>query len=113
MIVTLGAPGVLCPDGTRVRITGAQPAAVLALLAADLLTGFEGDWLTQQRRRLARLRHRADLVRGEAAVALGASAAAVDIGTSLLDADPHDEAATRLLIAAHLLGGDRAAALDA
>lgn len=93
----------------------ALPAAERAAtaLAQPLLAGLDGEWLDEERRRLAPLHFRALLAVSAAGTAVGDHAQAVRAAVAAIELDPFLESAHRQLMAAHAAAGDRAAALFA
>lgn len=96
------------------------PALAAARAAVDLLgTGEalpehpDAEWATPARASAVRLLRAARHLAAEAALALPDPAAAVAAAQAAVDADPLDEAGTRLLLRAHQLAGEPARGLAA
>jgi DNA-binding SARP family transcriptional activator len=83
----------------------------VALLAADLLTAWDDEWVVVERERTRQLRLHALEVLCLRLAAEGRAGPAVDVGRLAVSADPLRESAQRALIAAHAAGGDRSQAL--
>jgi len=90
---------------------GAAAGDVRELLTRRFLVGQEGAFVDGWRRRLAVAWQRASTVLCSALVATGRPHAAVAIAEEAVAAEPLDEDAHRLLMAAHAGAGDRARAL--
>ena len=88
------APGVGAPSGLA---TAAPP----------------GDWAELRQAEIDRLSARARLIAATALLAAGDWMTACDAAAVLLERDPYDEAALRVLLRAYVFGGQTAAALDA
>lgn len=95
----------------EVAIEKADAAA--AIVADDLLPGFDTGWVTAERAVLRSCARRALHVIAEAELGAGRAPQAVAASQALIDAEPFDEAAHRLLMRSHRAGGERKAALDA
>ena len=94
--------------------TGAALAAshaALGLARGPLLPEEDGDWVDAARPGAERLLAQARLLAAEAAVAAGELGAARAAAQSVLDHDPYDEAALRLVMRADALAGRPGAAL--
>ncbi len=96
------------------------PAAAAARAALDLLRGpllpeesAGTAWLDADRALVARCGGQARLVAAEAALAAGDPWSAATLAAVAIDAEPYDEAALRVLMAAHSLAGRPALALRA
>lgn len=87
--------------------------AVLGLARGSLLPEEDGDWVEDARPASERLVARARLLAAEAAVGAGELGAARSAAQSVLDHDPYDEAALRLVMRADTLAGRPGAALAA
>jgi DNA-binding SARP family transcriptional activator/tetratricopeptide (TPR) repeat protein len=108
---------------TQDRLHSGETAAALAAAQVVLgLTGSsngtllpeeDGDWLDDVRPAIERLVTRSRLVAAEAAVRAGEFSAARAAAQSVLDRDPYDEAALRLLMRSDVLAGRPGAALVA
>jgi DNA-binding SARP family transcriptional activator len=95
--------------GAPSRALAAYEAAT-ALWGGDYLAGVYDDWAGPERDRL-RARFLAASVRaGELLLATGAGERALALATRAIEAEPWSEPGHRLVIAAHLARGDRAAA---
>jgi predicted ATPase/DNA-binding SARP family transcriptional activator len=79
----------------------------------ELLAEEDGDWLDEPRSRLTAVTERLCATVGDAALALGRTAVAASAARELLEANPLDERAHRLLIRALASSGDRAGAIHA
>ena len=114
-------------DAASSWVTGAETdfgagdaglAISAATRAADLLaadpSGVHADveWARPAREELRELTRRIQLVLAAAALDLGRAAEARASARAVLDADPFDESACRLLMRAHESAGDRAHALE-
>ena len=102
------------------RLRAGEVAAALAvaqiaqaLAGGTLLPEEDGEWLEAVRPSSERLVNRARLLAAEAALQAGEFGAARAAAQSVLDADPYDEAALRLVMRADVLGGRPGAALAA
>ncbi|MBV9660894.1 MAG: AAA family ATPase [Acidimicrobiales bacterium] len=98
--------------GERASALAAAHAA-LALAVGGLIPEEDGDWLDEARPGVDRLVARARLLAGEAAFAAGEFGAARAAAQSVLDGDPYDEAALRLVMRADAAAGRPGAALAA
>ncbi|MGZ4665779.1 MAG: AfsR/SARP family transcriptional regulator, partial [Frankiaceae bacterium] len=88
--------------------------AAVRMYRGDLLAEFpDVEWAEAERGRLRALFVQAAVRAGEILLAKGDPAGAVALAGRALRAEPYAEAAYRLVIAAHLWSGDRAAALRA
>ena len=72
-----------------------------------------GDWAELRQAEIDRLSARARLIAATALLAAGDWMTACDATAVVLEHDPYDEAALRVLLRAYVLGGQTAAALDA
>lgn len=81
--------------------------------AAELLPGWEDEWLVVERERFRELRQHALERACTALIAMGDYSGAVQAALAAIDAEPYRESAQRLLITAHLHEGNAAAALRA
>lgn len=103
------------------RLTGGQPGLALAsaqqalALLADgtVLTGEPADWAAPARAEAADLLRQARHRAAAAALAVGDPATGGRLAELLIDTDPLDEPAHRLLLLAHQRGGEPARALAA
>jgi DNA-binding SARP family transcriptional activator len=102
------------------RLRSGEAAAALAaahvalgLAAGELLSEEDGDWVDAARPAAARLVARARLLAAEAALEAGEFGAARTAGQAVLDVDPYDEAALRLVMRSDALAGRPGAALAA
>lgn len=102
------------------RLRSGETAAALAaahvalgLAAGTLLPEEDGDWVDAARPAAERLVARARLLAAEAALRAGEFGAARSAAQSVLDSDPYDEAALRLVMRADALAGRPGAALAA
>jgi class 3 adenylate cyclase/DNA-binding SARP family transcriptional activator len=92
----------------------AATAAALALVRGPLLADEpDAEWAELDRAAVARLVNQARRTAATAALATGDPAGAAECAESLLDGDPYDEAALRVLMAAHAAAGRPASALGA
>jgi DNA-binding SARP family transcriptional activator len=112
-------PAVDC-DATRFHqlardVIGFDPVAIgadeIALLRADLLPGWDAEWLEPFRERIRQLRLHALERLCARLVSDGRHGEAVDAGLAAVLADPTRESAYRVLIAAHLNQGNAGEAL--
>ena len=87
--------------------------AALALTWGELLPEEDGDWVTAARPAVERLVARARLLAGEAALTAGEFGAARAAAQSVIEGDPYDEAALRLVMRADALAGRPGSALAA
>ncbi len=92
---------------------GGWALAARAIATRPLLAGDEGEWLDTIRRRLADVRLRALECLAETWIAHGDPSLAARDSVEAIAIDPYRESAHRLLIRAHLAGGDRGAAAGA
>jgi DNA-binding SARP family transcriptional activator len=95
----------------------AMSAVAAARVALSLIRGdgpqpLPGEWAQLRQAELARLAGRARLVAATALLEAGDWMAAADAAAAAAERDPYDEAALRLLLRAHVLGGRVAAALS-
>jgi DNA-binding SARP family transcriptional activator len=105
----LGEAAAAESAGAPSRALAAYEAAT-ALWGGDYLAGVYDDWAGPERDRL-RARFLAASVRaGELLLAIGAGERALALATRAIEAEPWSEPGHRLVIAAHLARGDRAAA---
>ncbi|MFD2093115.1 ATP-binding protein [Blastococcus deserti] len=107
-------------DEAEAALAAGSPARALArartaldLADGELLLGESGEWVDGERRAAARRCMRLRLVLAEAAVVTGEPRRAVAAAQEVLDADPYDEEALRVLMRAQAAAGKRAAALAA
>jgi DNA-binding SARP family transcriptional activator len=91
----------------------ARARAALDLTVGELLAGESGEWADAERRAVGRRCAQLRLVLAEAAVLVGEPRRAVTAAQEVLDADPYDEAALRVLMRAQVAAGRPAAALTA
>jgi DNA-binding SARP family transcriptional activator len=97
------------PQGARVAAR-----AALAIVRGELLIDEpDATWADAERARTARLVAQAGLVGAEAALAMGDPLDAAAMGERVLDHDPYDEAALRVVMRAHVAAGRPASALAA
>jgi DNA-binding SARP family transcriptional activator len=82
-----------------------------ALLSADLLPGWEDDWVVVERERLRQLRLHALESICLRFLQRGATAKAIDVGLRAVAAEPLRESAQRALVQAHLCEGNVTEAL--
>jgi DNA-binding SARP family transcriptional activator len=76
-------------------------------LTAELLTGWDEEWIVFERERLRQLRIHALESLSQRLVRLGRAGEAVEAALAAVDAEPLRESAHRTLIAAHLSEGNR------
>jgi DNA-binding SARP family transcriptional activator len=81
------------------------------LLSADLLPGWDDDWVVVERERLRQLRLHALESNCRRCLGRGATARAIDVGLRAVAAEPLRESAQRVLVQAHLSEGNVAEAL--
>ena len=82
-----------------------------ALLSADLLPGWDDDWVVVERERLRQLRLHALESICHRFLQRGATAKAIDVGLRAVAAEPLRESAQRALVQAHLCEGNVTEAL--
>ncbi len=99
-------------SGERASALAAAQAA-LALASGGLLPEEDGEWVDEMRPAVERLVARARVLAGEAAFAAGEYGAARAAAQSVLDVDPYDEAALRVVMKSDALTGKPGAALAA
>jgi DNA-binding SARP family transcriptional activator len=99
-------------DG-RVAAARMAASAALALARGEVLPGDDGEWVEADRSAAAALVGSARRVAAEAAARAGDVNAAGALAEQALAHDPHDEAALRLLMRAHVAAGRPASALSA
>ena len=94
--------------------TGAVAAArvALSLIRGDGPRPLPGEWAQLRQAELERLIGRARLVAATALLEAGDWMAAADAASTAAERDPYDEAALRLLLRAHVMGGRVAGALS-
>jgi DNA-binding SARP family transcriptional activator/tetratricopeptide (TPR) repeat protein len=94
--------------------TGAVAAArvALSLIRGDGPRPLPGEWAQLRQAELERLIGRARLVAATALLEAGDWMAAADAASAAAERDPYDEAALRLLLRAHVMGGRVAGALS-
>jgi DNA-binding SARP family transcriptional activator/tetratricopeptide (TPR) repeat protein len=94
--------------------TGAVAAArvALSLIRGDGPQPLPGEWAQLRQAELGRLIGRARLVAATALLEAGDWMAAADAASAASERDPYDEAALRLLLRAHVMGGRVASALS-
>lgn len=97
----------------RGAYSGARAAALagLSLVRGPLLGDACGDWCVIEREATERLVNQCRQVAAEAALAVGDIADAVTHAEALLESDPYDEAALRLLMAAYVGAGRQGSAV--
>ena len=95
-------------------VTGAVAAArvALSLIRGDGPRPLPGEWAQLRQAELERLIGRARLVAATALLEAGDWMAAADAASAAAERDPYDEAALRVLLRAHVLGGRVAGALS-
>jgi DNA-binding SARP family transcriptional activator/tetratricopeptide (TPR) repeat protein len=91
----------------------AAAQAATAIARGPLLPEDDAAWVDEARRVTERLIARARLLAAEAALAVGETASARAAAEAVLDQDPYDEAALRLVMRADATGGRPAAGLAA
>jgi len=96
------------------HLTGAVAAArvALSLIRGDGPQPPPGEWAQLRQAELERLIGRARLVAATALLEAGDWMAAADAASAAAERDPYDEAALRVLLRAHVLGGRVAGALS-
>ena len=96
------------------HVTGAVAAArvALSLIRGDGPRPLPGEWAQLRQAELERLIGRARLVAATALLEAGDWMAAADAASAAAERDPYDEAALRVLLRAHVLGGRVAGALS-
>ena len=96
------------------HVTGAVAAArvALSLIRGDAPQPLPGEWAQLRQAELSRLTGRARLVAATALLEAGDWMAAADAAAAAAERDPYDEAALRLLLRAHVMGGRVAGALS-
>ena len=96
------------------HVMGAVAAArvALSLIRGDGPQPLPGEWAQLRQAELGRLTGRARLVAATALLEAGDWMAAADAAAAAAERDPYDEAALRLLLRAHVLGGRVAGALS-
>jgi len=96
------------------HVMGAVPAArvALSLIRGDGPQPLPGEWAQLRQAELGRLAGRARLVAATALLEAGDWMAAADAAAAAAERDPYDEAALRLLLRAHVMGGRVAGALS-
>ncbi|HEX5289291.1 MAG TPA: BTAD domain-containing putative transcriptional regulator [Streptosporangiaceae bacterium] len=96
------------------HVMGAVAAArvALSLIRGDGPQPLPGEWAQLRQAELSRLTGRARLVAAAALLEAGDWMAAADAAAAAAERDPYDEAALRLLLRAHLMGGRVAGALS-
>jgi DNA-binding SARP family transcriptional activator len=96
------------------HVMGAVAAArvALSLIRGDGPQPLPGEWAQLRQAELSRLTGRARLVAAAALLEAGDWMAAADAAAAAAERDPYDEAALRLLLRAHVLGGRVAGALS-
>jgi DNA-binding SARP family transcriptional activator len=99
-------------DG-RVAAARMAASAALALARGDVLPGDDGAWVEADRSAAAALVGSARRIAAEAAARAGDANSAGALAEQALAHDPHDEAALRLLMRAHVAAGRPASALSA
>ena len=95
------------------HVMGAVAAArvALSLIRGDGPQPLPGEWAQLRHAELERLISRARLVAATALLAAGDWMAAADAASAAAERDPYDEAALRVLLRAHVMGGRVAGAL--
>jgi DNA-binding SARP family transcriptional activator/tetratricopeptide (TPR) repeat protein len=96
------------------HVMGAVAAArvALSLIRGDGPQPLPGEWAQLRQAELSRLTGRARLVAAAALLDAGDWMAAADAAAAAAERDPYDEAALRLLLRAHVMGGRVAGALS-
>ena len=96
------------------HMMGAVAAArvALSLIRGDGPQPLPGEWAQLRQAELSRLTGRARLVAAAALLEAGDWMAAADTAAAAAERDPYDEAALRLLLRAHVMGGRVAGALS-
>ena len=96
------------------HVMGAVAAArvALSLIRGDGPQPLPGGWAQLRQAELSRLTGRARLVAAAALLEAGDWMAAADVAAAAAERDPYDEAALRLLLRAHVMGGRVAGALS-
>jgi len=96
------------------HVMGAVAAArvALSLIRGDGPQPLPGEWAQLRQAELSRLTGRARLVAAAALLEAGDWMAAADTAAAAAERDPYDEAALRLLLRAHVMGGRVAGALS-
>ena len=96
------------------HVMGAVAAArvALSLIRGDGPQPLPGEWAQLRQAELSRLTGRARLVAAAALLGAGDWMAAADAAAAAAERDPYDEAALRLLLRAHVMGGRVAGALS-
>jgi SARP family transcriptional regulator, regulator of embCAB operon len=97
----------------RNDLEAARRAAALveSLIRGPFLPGDDGTWVEQKRRELAGVRARALSALAEACLGAGETQDSVRWAAQAIDAEPFRESGYRLLMEAHIAGGNRAEAL--
>ncbi len=100
---------------TAANVIGAAAAAriALSLMRGDGAAPLPGEWAELRLAEMDRLTARGRLVAASALLEAGDWMAACDAAATALERDPYDEAALRVLLRGHVLGGQVAAALAA
>jgi len=100
--------------GEAGHVMGAVAAArvALSLIRGDGPQPLPGEWAQLRQAELSRLTGRARLVAAGALLEAGDWMAAADAAAAAAERDPYDEAALRLLLRAHVMGGRVAGALS-
>ena len=102
---------------TRALIAGAEPSALQRLPdlvdGAEILPGWDEEWLVIERERYRLLRLRALEQAGETFLAANDPARAMEASLASLSTEPYRESAHRLLVRIHLAEGNRSEALRA
>jgi DNA-binding SARP family transcriptional activator/tetratricopeptide (TPR) repeat protein len=96
------------------HVMGAVAAArvAISLIRGDGPQPLPGEWAQLRQAELGRLAGRARLVAATALLEAGDWMAAADAAAAAAERDPYDEAALRLLLRAHVMGGRVAGALS-
>lgn len=100
-------------DEGRVAAARVAASAALALVRGDVLPGDDGEWVEADRSATIALVASARRVAAEAAARAGDANAAGALAEQALAHDPHDEAALRIVMRAHVAAGRPASALSA
>jgi DNA-binding SARP family transcriptional activator len=98
---------ILAPDAPDAEATGpAAPATTDLADAAEILPGWDDLWLMPERERYRQLRLHALERAAERSLQDDECARAIELGLTIVEAEPFRESGHRLLIAAHLREGN-------
>jgi DNA-binding SARP family transcriptional activator len=100
-------------DAGRVAAARVAASAALALARGDVLPGDDGEWVETDRSAALALVASARRIAADAAARAGDANAAGALAEQALAHDPHDEAALRIVMRAHVSAGRPASALAA